>query len=144
MLGNSTNALRCRRLTPVLHQLETAMGKRATLIGLLLIAAATLPVAGCRGAHSMDPAQIAAVYVNCLAAMRDATCAVMRGQSLDTLPEDTRSVLIAGVGAVDAEIYRTLRGRGDSMCALVRAECTERAAGPLCRTAVSLYGVAQQ
>jgi hypothetical protein len=53
-------------------------------------------------------------------------------------PDDT-VVFVAGVGAIDAQVYNRLLADGQAMCETVRKSCVEAWDGPACKTARALY-----
>ena len=63
-------------------------------------------------------------------------CQVMVGSApVDAAP----TVLIAGVGRIDAQAYRALRESGDAMCGVARAACEREWDGASCRGARALW-----
>lgn len=78
-----------------------------------------------------------ALHQRCTLAMVNGTCRVMR-PAASQVPALSR-VFIAGLGEVDAAVYRQLRQQGDAMCEDVVAACRTESAGPACRMAQALY-----
>ncbi len=87
-------------------------------------------------AHIGQAGQIAQMHEACVMAMVKSTCQVMVGSS----PADAATtVLIAGVGRLDAEAYRQLRAAGDAMCSIARSACNNAWDGASCRSARALW-----
>ncbi len=71
------------------------------------------------------------------------TCRVMGNAASGAaqVPADT-VVFVAGVGAIDAQVYNRLLADGQAMCETVRNSCIQAWDGPACRTARALYAAA--
>ena len=54
-------------------------------------------------------------------------------------PTSSAVVMLAGVGAVDAQFYAKLRAAGDSMCEVLVQPCEKSWEGSECRTARALW-----
>lgn len=76
----------------------------------------------------------------CAQAMVTSACVVMQGQNLSLVPGAVSTVFVAGVGEVDASLYRDLRAQGEGMCQHLVAQCQSEWNGAPCRTARRLYG----
>jgi hypothetical protein len=110
-----------------------------------LLAAAWLVVtlAGCRHPPEADarPAQLAQMHEACVSAMVRDACQAVIGSAPEVAAD---TVLIAGVGRIDARAYRELRDAGDAMCGVARDACNRDWDGPSCRSARALWATAQQ
>ena len=69
-------------------------------------------------------------------AMIASACQVMGGP---TSVDAASTVLIAGVGRIDAQAYRALRESGDAMCGVARTACEREWDGASCRGARALW-----
>jgi hypothetical protein len=67
------------------------------------------------------------------------TCRVMGNAAGESVPDGT-VIFVAGIGAIDAQVYNRLRADGEAMCETLRASCRSDWNGPPCRTARALYG----
>jgi hypothetical protein len=100
------------------------------------VLAAAAALIGCRPASDGRDATLGRMHEACVTAMVASACQVM-GSSvvLDAAP----TVLIAGVGRIDAQAYRALRESGDAMCSVARAACERDWDGASCRGARALW-----
>lgn len=80
------------------------------------------------------------MFEACVAAMVENTCSAMKDSSALSESPASGEILVAGVGAIDAESYRQIRAYGENMCAHVRRACETAPGGIQCRTATSLWG----
>jgi hypothetical protein len=64
-------------------------------------------------------------------------CAAQQDRNGPSQPAGT--VLVAGVGAIDARFYAQLRDAGDAMCGQLIQPCDEHWEGPECVTARALW-----
>jgi hypothetical protein len=106
----------------------------------LVAAAATL--IGCRGAPDERDATLGRMHAACVSAMVASACQVMGGPtpgSSSAATDAAPSVVIAGVGRIDAQAYRALRESGDAMCGVARAACEREWDGASCRGARALW-----
>jgi hypothetical protein len=131
-----------------------AADPRAGLLALCLSAASVL--AGCssavqeaqpaaidrsapeRSATGSASAEVQALHARCTDAMVRSACVA----SQDSSPPPSQSpatVLVAGVGAIDARFYAQLRSAGDAMCGQIVQPCEARWDGAECRTARALW-----
>lgn len=76
----------------------------------------------------------------CTQAMVTSACVVMRGQNASLVPDTASTVFVAGIGEVDAALYRDLRAQGEGMCQHLLDQCRSDWDGAPCRTARRLYG----
>ncbi len=107
----------------------------STVLALLAGAACLI---GCRHAHDEREASLGRMHEACVTAMIASTCQVMVGSApADAAP----TVLIAGVGRIDAQAYRALRESGDAMCSVARAACGRDWDGASCRSARALWAL---
>lgn len=109
-----------------------------------LICVAGLILAGCAPDPESQADQLARMKAQCTQAMIATTCRVMQGPARSQLPQNTSTVLVAGLGPIDANLYRKLREQGDSMCQHLVSVCEQNWHGNTCLTARSLYGVRKQ
>lgn len=84
--------------------------------------------------------QLRAVHGACVEAMIRSTC--MAANDKSTSAPQAETVLIAGVGRVDARAYRQLREAGDDMCRQVQVACEADWDGNSCRTGRALWSPA--
>lgn len=63
----------------------------------------------------------------------------MQGQGLSLIPKDTQTEFVAGIGPIDAALYRTLREQGEGMCQHLAGSCEKNWAGNACQTERKLY-----
>lgn len=98
-------------------------------------------LAGCAereaGGHEQVLAQLGA---QCVQTMVASTCRVMQGQDASALPAGVETVLVAGVGPIRADLYRSLREQGEGMCRHLVSQCQRDWEGSACQTARALYG----
>jgi hypothetical protein len=58
------------------------------------------------------------------------------------VPQGATVIFVAGIGPIDAELYKKLRESGEGMCAQVRDVCAGNWNSEQCKTAArTLYGV---
>lgn len=118
---------------------------RRWLSRTLAALAAAACLLGCRGApdgnHAdkraePEHAELDRMHGACVSAMIASACRVMVGSApTDAAP----TVLIAGVGRIDAQAYRALRESGDAMCGVARDACRLEWDGASCRSARALW-----
>jgi hypothetical protein len=77
------------------------------------------------------------LYENCVSAMVAGVCAATSGSS--SAKQASGTVLVAGVGRVDAKFYVKLREAGSSMCELITEPCTDDWEGSKCKTVRALW-----
>lgn len=103
------------------------------------IGLAAITMVGCRHAEDRHTTQLEQMHEACVTAMIKSTCQVVVGST----PADAAStVVIAGVGRIDAEAYRSLRASGDAMCGIARTSCLKAWDGPSCTSARALWSIA--
>lgn len=122
----------------------------------VMVAAALI---GCRQAPGdQRDAALGRMHEACVNAMVASACQVMVGPTpgrsqvepapsggsarggAGSAPIDAApTVLIAGVGRIDARAYRELRESGDAMCGVARAACERDWDGASCRGARALW-----
>lgn len=107
-------------------------------VSLAALAAALL-LASCNRVPAPPKAELDALKANCVNAMVSSTCRVMQGQGLSLVPKDAQTVFVAGIGPIDAALYRSLREQGDGMCQHLATVCEKDWAGAQCQTARKLY-----
>ena len=129
---------------------------RAHLGSALMVAcAAALATAACSrgdGGHTAGPtpglatqnpapsgSTLDQLVAQCAEDMIRQTCRIMGNAAGASVP-DGSVIVVAGVGAIDAQVYTRLRADGEAMCETVRRSCREAWDGPPCRTARALYG----
>ncbi len=118
------------------------VARSALAAGLLAagLAACRQPAPEAADAGPAHRAQLAQVHEACVAAMIRSTCQVMVGSA----PVDAATtVVIAGVGRIDAKAYRELRDAGDAMCGVARGACEKDWEGGSCRSARALWATEQ-
>lgn len=93
-------------------------------------------LAGCRSAPDGREAALGRMHETCVNAMIASACQVMGGP---TSVDAASTVLIAGVGRIDAQAYRALRESGDAMCGVARTACEREWDGASCRGARALW-----
>lgn len=91
---------------------------------------------GCTPKAATDHAQLKVMHETCVTAMINSTCQVMVGSAP---AEVANTVVIAGVGRVDATAYRALRDAGDAMCGVAKASCEKEWDGGACKSARALW-----
>lgn len=89
-----------------------------------------------QGTDQDRTSQLRAMHEACVDAMVRSTCQALVG-SAPTTPAAT--VVIAGVGRVDAVAYAALRDAGDAMCSLGRAACERDWQSGTCQSARALW-----
>ena len=124
---------------------------RAGLRGSRCCAAAACVVVvllgGCSGRSAPHTAEagnaLDAIVARCASDMVSQTCRVMGNApaGATSVPEGT-VVFVAGVGAIDAQVYNRLLADGQAMCETVRNSCMQAWDGPACKTARALYAAA--
>ena len=80
-----------------------------------------------------------AIYKTCLRKMEDKTCSIMSGPELNILSDKSKSIMIAGFGEMDIELYRGLRQNPLYMCQNILTACQKDSAESLCRFGSLLY-----
>ena len=109
---------------------------RRTCTGWAAALLALAALAGCRHAEDQRTVQLEQMHEACVTAMIKSTCQVMVGST----PADAAStVVIAGVGRIDAQAYRSLRASGDAMCGIARHACLKDWDGASCTSARALW-----
>lgn len=97
-------------------------------------------LAGCSTSGQADRAQqLQQVKAGCVQAMVASTCRIMQGPQTAQLPAGIQTILVAGVGPVDASLYRRLWQQGDAMCQHLVDQCQRDWEGAPCHTARRLY-----
>lgn len=96
-----------------------------------------------RGDAPQRAAQLEQIHGACTTAMVASTCRIMQGQQAGQLPAGVQTILVAGVGPVDARLYRRLWQQGNAMCAHLQQQCAQDWQGGACQTARRLYLPAQ-
>lgn len=86
-------------------------------------------------------ADAAALFNACTNAMVSNTCRVMQDKGQSLVPPGATTIFVAGIGPIDAELYKRLRESGEGMCAQVRDVCARDWTSAQCKTARTLYGV---
>ena len=107
---------------------------------LAAVALAVGLLGACRSAPDAPQAQLAQMHEACVTAMVQSACRVMVGSAP---AEAATTVLIAGVGRIDAKAYRELRDAGEAMCAVARSSCERDWDGASCRGARALWSTQQ-
>ncbi|MCX9154505.1 hypothetical protein OPU71_00030 [Niveibacterium sp. 24ML] len=102
--------------------------------------AALLVLAGCGADPGPRQSALDAMKSQCVNDMVASTCRVMQGPSRAQIPGEATTVLVAGLGPIDASLYRQLREQGDSMCQHVVTVCERDWQGGSCQAARRLYG----
>lgn len=117
------------------------MRSNRTPIVLIALAALAAPLllASCKPAPAPHQAELDVLKANCVQAMVSSTCRVMQGQGVSLIPKDAQTVFVAGIGPIDASLYRTLREQGEGMCQHLASVCERGWAGNQCVTARKLY-----
>ena len=115
--------------------------KWRSCLTLLVSAGLCVALAGCADSDA-DERQQVLVHLNeqCVQSMVAATCRVMQGQDSSQLPSGVETVLVAGVGPIRADLYRSLREQGEGMCQHLLSQCQRDWQGNACQTARALYG----
>jgi hypothetical protein len=114
-----------------------ARRRRLATIALVTTAATLI---GCRSAPAERAATLGRMHEACVAAMVASACQVVGGSApADVVADAAPTVLIAGVGRIDAQAYRTLRDAGDAMCGVARAACEREWEGASCQGARALW-----
>jgi hypothetical protein len=98
------------------------------------------PASAAPRAQAVQAAQLAQMHEACVAAMIRSTCQVMVGSAAE---DAATTVVVAGVGRVDAQAYRELRDAGDAMCSVARGACEKDWGGSSCRSARALWATEQ-
>lgn len=101
--------------------------------------AACTPQPNSPTAQAAAPDAVEALASRCVQDMIRQTCRVM-GTAGAPSDGTQGQLFVAGVGAIDAALYRELRDQGDTMCSVVRRHCVQAWHGAPCRTARALYG----
>ena len=96
------------------------------------------PVASSATAALSDIKSLAA---RCQTAMIKDVCGIMTSSKPVGDGRDTERLFIAGVGEVDASVFKRLRGAGDKMCGEVETECSANWASAGCKIARAMYPV---
>ena len=78
-----------------------------------------------------NPAEV--IYKTCLKKMEDKTCSIMSGPELNILSNKSKSIMIAGFGEMDIELYRGLRQNPLYMCQNILTACQKDSSESLCR-----------
>lgn len=95
-----------------------------------------LAFGGCTPQATPDHAQLKVMHETCVTAMINSTCQVMVGSAP---AEVANTVVIAGVGRVDATAYRALRDSGEAMCSVAKSACEKAWDGGACKSARALW-----
>lgn len=66
------------------------------------------------------------------------TCRIM-GNTAGASVADGTVIYVAGIGAIDSNVYGRLRADGQAMCETVGRSCRDDWDGPPCRTARALF-----
>ncbi len=114
--------------------------QHARKLTLLLMAGLTAAaLGGSLHAEDRHATELEQMHEACVTAMIKSTCQVVVGSA----PADAAStVVIAGVGRIDAAAYRSLRASGDAMCGIARTSCEKAWDGPSCTSARALWSLA--
>lgn len=129
---------------PMASMFSGGLNLGAARAGVML--ATTLLAAGLIGCDAKpkpvraSAEQLRAVHGSCVEAMIRSTCMAANDKS-NSAPQ-AETVLIAGVGRVDAKAYRQLREAGDDMCRQVQVACEADWDGNACRTGRALWSPA--
>lgn len=118
---------------------------RAQADARLTLTRSALVVALLAGCQTEQPPRgreptIARMHEACVAAMVASTCQAM---AVSTLADAAATVVIAGVGRVDARAYAELRTAGDAMCSVGKRACEGDWDGASCRSARALWAQAE-
>ena len=108
------------------------------MIRVMLALASALIVTACSRAGDGDTA---ALFNACTNAMVANTCRVMQDKGQSLVPPGATTSFVAGIGPIDAELYKKLRESGEGMCTQVRDVCARDWNSDQCKTARTLYGV---
>ena len=120
--------------------MSPGMGRFGGVVCLMLAACLAGGDASDARATTAASTQASPMYEACVAAMVENTCSAMKDSSALPASPASGEILVAGVGAIDAESYRQIRAYGESMCAHVKSACEAAPRGAQCRTATSLWG----
>jgi hypothetical protein len=112
------------------------MKRRFALTALLL----SLAIAGCGKQGGDVTALVNALFCACTNAMVSNTCRVMQDKGQTLVPQGATVIFVSGIGPIDADLYKKLRGSGEGMCAQVREVCAGSWNSQQCKTARTLYG----
>ena len=99
--------------------------------------ASPLRASAATGAMIEDPG-VRSLHARCVEAMVRSACVADKDTST-AKPTSSAVVMLAGVGAVDAQFYAKLRAAGDSMCEVLVQPCEKSWEGSECRTARALW-----
>jgi hypothetical protein len=120
-----------------------AAAPRRWVVGAVVgLAAVVTAVAAVLAVDERKPAaatELDRIVARCTEDMVRQTCRVMGSAAGASVPDGT-VVFVAGIGAIEAEVYNRLRADGEAMCSTVRRSCSSDWAGRPCRTARALYG----
>lgn len=91
------------------------------------------------GLLSDEEAMLARLGQTCIEQMVSETCsaAIRRGES--ALDASAGTVVIAGLGVVDAKAYDELQRLGGAMCARAVSACRDDSSSDLCRVALQMW-----
>lgn len=123
-------------MSTTLLRMHRRFGIGRQTAGLMLLALAS---ASCQQAAggAQQATDIERLVARCSEDMVRQTCRVMTTPAA-SLPSGT-TVFVAGVGAIDADVYNQLRANGQAMCESVRQSCFAAWGGAACTTARALY-----
>ena len=79
------------------------------------------------------------IYINCRKHMKNNTCSIMAGPETQFLAADAKTVLIAGFGDMNIELYRGLRNNPIFMCEHIKTACSIDSGEEMCRLGTLLY-----
>lgn len=114
---------------------------RAPVVTLIATAFLAASLSGCSQPRAQERAApeatlLKTMHESCVEAMVRNTCQAMVGSA--PAPRAT-TVVIAGVGVVDATAYAALREAGEAMCSVGRSACESDWNGATCRSARALW-----
>ncbi len=117
--------------------------RRVQQVAHLIFLVFTILITSCnqRSEKEIDTKQTAILELRarCSQAMVANTCRVMQSVSPALIPEGANTVMVAGVGRIDAELYKQLRSNSDSMCEAISRSCELSWDSESCKTARALY-----
>ncbi len=104
----------------------------------IALAVTLTALGGCGRKVEVDHVLLQKMHETCVAAMIRSTCLVTPHAG----PRDgATTVVIAGVGAVDAHAYRALLESGEAMCGVAKRACELEWSGGTCRSARALWSM---
>lgn len=115
------------------------IGARAAAAVTLLVGVVALVTKTGPSAPKALGANVDRIVASCTEDMVRQTCRLMNNSPNSASAAAGTVIFVAGIGAIDASIYNSLRASGDSMCQAVRQSCVADWNGSACKTARALF-----